>query len=164
MKVSIDGGTAEVFYESETRGVFNPRISPDGERIAFTSYDLATFGKQLHVASLDGAAFGRIEHDIEHNLINGFMWSPDSSELTILTNRGGVQNLWRQPLDGSPATQITDFKSGRIFNFQWAADGRRLLIARGNTTNDLIVIRDSPEDGPAVTRWSKARDTRRQVL
>jgi serine/threonine protein kinase len=164
MKVSIDGGTAEVFYESETRGVFNPRISPDGERIAFTSYDLATFGKQLHVASLDGAAFGRIEHDIEHNLINGFMWSPDSSELTILTNRGGVQNLWRQPLDGGPATQITDFKSGRIFNFQWAPDGRSLLIARGSTTNDLIVIRDSPEDGPAVTRWSKARDTRRQTL
>jgi len=142
MKVAIDGGKPEVFYENEARGVFHPRISPDGKRIAFASYDMATFGKTLHIATIDGANFGKVERDVEYNLINGFVWAPDSRELTILTNRGGSQNLWRQPIDGSAAAPITDFKSGRIFNYQWSSNGKDILIARGSVNNDLILIRD----------------------
>jgi Tol biopolymer transport system component len=142
MKMSINGGAAEEFYEEEGRGIFQPRISPDGKRIAFASYDMATFGKQLHIATIEGGKFGRIEHTIEHNLINAFTWSPNGKDLTILSNRGGVQNLWRQPLDGGPAVPITDFKAGRIFNYQWTHDGKQLMIARGNINNDLILVRD----------------------
>ncbi len=143
MKVSISGGPAELFYEDAAHGVFQPRISPDGKRIAFASYDMTTFAKQLLIATIEGNSFGKIERSIEHNLINGFRWSPDGKGLTILSNRGGVQNLWRQPLDGSPAVPITDFRAGRIFNYQWASDGKQLMISRGNVNNDLILVRDA---------------------
>lgn len=154
MRVSIDGGPAELFYENETRGVFHPRISPDGKRIAFASYDLATFGKQLHIASIENGRLVKIERDIAYELMNGFLWSPDSKELTILSNRNGAQNLWRQPTDGSPATPITDFKAGRIFNYQWSKDGKSLLIARGSVNNDLILIKDNdpPSSVGSLTR------------
>jgi serine/threonine protein kinase len=143
MRVSIDGGPAEVFFQGENIGVFGPKISPDGKRIAFGSYDMATFEKKINVATLDGNAFGKIERVFEYNLINQFGWSPDSKSLTILTNRGGNQNVWRMPINGSPAVAVTDFKSGRIFNFAWAVDGKNLLLSRGNTNNDLIMIRDT---------------------
>jgi eukaryotic-like serine/threonine-protein kinase len=143
MKVSINGGPSELFYEAEGRGVFNPRISPDGKRIAFVSYDLGTFGKQIHIATLDGASIGKIERDLEHGNINGFVWAPNGNELTVVSNRSGTMNLWRQPLDGSAALPITDFKSGRIFNYQWSGDGKSLLIARGTVNADLILIRDN---------------------
>jgi serine/threonine protein kinase/Tol biopolymer transport system component len=143
MKVAINGGPVEVFYEDESRGLFHPRVSPDGRRVAFGSYDMTTFEKRLHVATLDGNSFGKFERDFEYSLINGFSWSPDNKALTLLTNRGGSQNLWRQSIDGSAATPITDFKSGRIFNFGWLTDGKNLILARGNTVNDLLLIRDA---------------------
>lgn len=32
-----------------------------------------------------------------------------------------MRSLWRQPLEGGPPVQITDFKSNVIFDFAWAA-------------------------------------------
>lgn len=155
MKVSIDGGPAELVYSHETQSVFQPRVSPDGSRIAYITYDVNTFEKKLQIATLVGGGFGKIERDLEYNLVERFQWSPDGKALTLLTNRGGVPNLWRQPVDGSQPTPITDFKSGRIFNFVWAADGRSLLIARGNTNNDLIMIRDAGR--ASLTQKSRTR-------
>lgn len=143
MKMSVDGGEAESFYENEKWGVYQPRVSPDGKWFAFTSFDLETFDKKLRIASLDGDRVGKVQHELEYNLINQFMWSPDSQSLTILTSRSGTPNIWRQPIDGSAAVPITDFKAGRILNFTWSADGKDLVLARGNTVNDLLLVRDS---------------------
>ena len=143
MKVPVEGGSVEPFYSNDELSIFQPRISPDGKRIAYITYALATFEKKLQVATIENGGFGKVERDIEYNLVERIQWAPDSRSLTVLTNRGGTPNLWRQPLDGSAAVPVTDFKSGRIFNFTWAADGRNLLLARGNTNNDLILIRDA---------------------
>ncbi len=152
MKVPVAGGPAEPFYSAESWSVFQPRISPDGKRLAYTTYDVRSFQKRLFIATIEGEKFGKVEREVEFNLINQFMWSPDSKTLTVLTNRGGAQNIWRQPVDGSAPTQITDFKSGKILNFAWTADGKDLIIARGNTNNDLILIKDTDRtsEGPNV--------------
>ena len=128
-----------------------PRISPDGKRIAYTAYDVKTFQKRLYIATIEDGSFGKVEREIEYNLINQYAWAPDSQALTVLTNRSGVQNIWRQPIDGSTPTQITDFKSGRIMNFTWTADGKELFLVRGNTNNDLILIKDAERNPPGQT-------------
>ena len=69
-------------------------------------------------------------------------WTADSKNLTYVDHRGGVDNLWSQPLDGSPAKQITDFKDSRIFSFDWSHDGR-LLASRGVQTNDVVLITET---------------------
>lgn len=46
-------------------------------------------------------------------------------------------------MDGAAPQPVTDFKTGRIFNFAWAADGKNLYIVRGSTNSDLILIRDA---------------------
>ncbi|MBA2379224.1 MAG: serine/threonine-protein kinase [Blastocatellia bacterium] len=142
MKVSIDGGPVELFYQDEYSGVFMPTVSPDGKRIAFTSFDLRSFEKKLLIASIIEGRFGNIEEEIEYDRVNHYAWAPDSRSLTIATSRGGTQNLWRQPIGGGEAVSITDFKSGRIFCFSWASNGRDLLISRGTINNDLIIVRD----------------------
>ncbi|MDI1241155.1 MAG: protein kinase [bacterium] len=143
MRMPVSGGKAEKFYDAPGLSVFMPRISPDGQRIAYTAFDVKTFQKKLYIATLEAGAFGKVEQAIEYNLINQYAWSPDGKALTVLTNRSGVQNIWRQPIDGSNPTQITDFKSGRIMNFTWTADGKELFLVRGNTNNDLILIKDT---------------------
>ena len=77
------------------------------------------------------------------NLLGQFFWSPDGKSLAAVSSRGGVPNVWRLPIDGSEPTPITDFKSGRVLNFTWSADGKDLLLARGNSNNDLVMIRDA---------------------
>ncbi|MEP7075020.1 MAG: protein kinase [Acidobacteriota bacterium] len=143
MKVPVDGGDVSPVYASDDFGVFQPRISPDGKHIAFTTFDLKTFAKKLQIASLNGYELGKTETTLDYNLIGQFSWSPDGRSLTVLSSRGGTLNLWRQSVDGSAPTPITNFKTGRVFNFTWAPDGKTMLLARGNTANDLILIRDT---------------------
>lgn len=145
MKVPVEGGAVEPFYEAAEWSVFQPRISHDGKQIAFSTYDIRTFQKKLLIASIDGDSFGKVEKVLEFNLINQFMWSPDSKSLTISTNRGGSSNIWLQPADGSEPTPLTDFRSGKILNYTWSVDGRDLIIARGNINNDLIMIQDAKD-------------------
>jgi len=149
MRMPAAGGTATVFYSDEARGAWGARIAPDGSRIAFTTYDMKTFEKKIVVATLTGNSIGALEREFDYNLVKQIAWAPDSKSLTLLTSRSGVPNLWSQPIDGSPAKPLTDFRAGEIFNFAWTADGKNLLLARGNINNDLILIRDSPRSDRA---------------
>lgn len=143
MKMPITGGQPELFFEDPERNIFGPKLSPDGKYIAFSTYDLKTWDKKLRVASLDGNSFGKFERDLEFNLIGQTLWSPDSKSLTVTSSRGGTQNIWRMPLDGGEWEQMTDFKSGRILNVAWTADGKGMIVARAQTNNDLILVRDA---------------------
>jgi Tol biopolymer transport system component len=155
MKVSVEGNGAPVrFYSEDDRGAWGPRLSRDGSRIAFTTYDLKNFEKKVVVATLNGNSFGQIEREFEYNLINQIQWAPDNKSLIFLTSRAGFPNLWSQPIDGSDAKPLTDFNSGQIFNFTWSNDGKEILLARGTVNNELILIRD------ASNRRNDIADTR----
>jgi hypothetical protein len=53
-----------------------------------------------------------------------------------------VSNLWTQPLAGGPPRPLTDFKTDAIFNYAFAPDGRRLLLSRGRTVINVVLIRN----------------------
>lgn len=143
MKVSLAGGLAEEFYSHADWNSTSPRISPDGKRIAFSTYNVHTWEKKLYIATIEGDKIGKVENALEMNLVNQIQWSPDSKSLTVTSNRSGTHNIWKLPIDGSEAVQMTDFKSGKLLNFNWTGDKTGLIVARGNTNNDLILIRDA---------------------
>ena len=64
-------------------------------------------------------------------------WTPSGDAVTY--RRGA--NIWEQPLDGSPAKQLTRFKSGRISTYAWLPDGK-LLMARREDVTDVVLITD----------------------
>jgi Tol biopolymer transport system component len=142
MKVGVEGGTPTQIWTDEKTAVMYPRLSPDGKRLAFITFDMTTFKKSLRVAAFDGERIGNTEREFDYNLISSFGWSPDGKSLTYLSVEG-IPNLWRLPLDGSKPQPITDFKSGRIFNYAWSRDGKRLFISRGIVNSDLVLIRDA---------------------
>ena len=61
--------------------------------------------------------------------------------------RNGASNVWRQPVDGGPPQQITNFKSGRIFRFAWSRDGKTLICEREAVLNDLALITQPSDAG-----------------
>jgi len=56
--------------------------------------------------------------------------------------RKGVSNIWRLPLEGGQAVQVTNFESDLIFKFDVSYDGKQFALARGTSTADVILISD----------------------
>jgi Tol biopolymer transport system component len=56
------------------------------------------------------------------------------------TTGTGVDNIFVQPLDGSPGRQVTDLTSENISQFQWSPDGKTLAGARVHDTSDVVML------------------------
>jgi Tol biopolymer transport system component len=72
-------------------------------------------------------------------------WTADGKAIVYVDNRGGISNLWSQPVDGGPARQVTFFNTDQIFTFDLAADGKTMVFARGNVSDDVVLIVGNPE-------------------
>jgi DNA-binding winged helix-turn-helix (wHTH) protein/Tol biopolymer transport system component len=114
-------------------------ISPDGKLLAY-AYDeaLPATGTNLAVIPTSGGAplqTFKVPSDV-----SDLRWSPDGQRLQYLLTRSGVTNLWQQPVAGGEPQQFTKFSSGRIFDFDWSADGKQLLLTRGETSSDVVLL------------------------
>jgi hypothetical protein len=128
---TTDGGEPAIVQ----RDAHDQRVSPDSQFLA------------AHTRSNDSS-----EHFVVFSMKDGslirkfpgatanFQWDRTSTALIHSRGAGNVDNLWRAPIDGQPATQITHFSSDHIFSFSISSDGR-LAIARGETDNDVVVLR-----------------------
>jgi serine/threonine protein kinase len=74
---------------------------------------------------------------------NAFHFSPDGKALAMLIEEKGVDNIWLQPLDGSPGRVITNFKSQWILDFRWSADGKQLAVLRMDDAGDVVLLHDT---------------------
>jgi eukaryotic-like serine/threonine-protein kinase len=148
-KLSVDGGDP---VELISRGgVRYPQVSPDGTLLAYFADDEKTHRQTITVVRFDNGTLVRsFELPItsapslyDRLFYHGFHWSPDGRGLVYIDTFAGVSNLWRQPLDGGQAIQLTNFTSGRIFNFAYSRDGRQIAFARGNQTSDAVLISEA---------------------
>jgi Tol biopolymer transport system component len=141
MKVSIDGGKPERISEELAAGGFD--ISPDSKTIAFAVFGhLGEHVEKLTLVSVDSNQVSKTL-DFERPRSGPIRFSRDAKAVIYPFRHGGVDDLWLQPLDGSPGKQITDFKSDYIIDFHWSFDGSKLGLIRGHTDSDVVLIRDS---------------------
>jgi Tol biopolymer transport system component len=67
-------------------------------------------------------------------------WSPDGRAVAYF--EPAADNIWMQPLDGTPRYPLTNFTDGRtIADFAWSSDGKHLAVARSLVTNDIVLFR-----------------------
>ena len=117
------------------------QVSPDGKLLAYTAWG-ATISSPavLTVVPFDGGE-PLYRFDLPAAAA-WFRWAPEGKALDYSLTRGGVSNIWRQPLAGGPPKQVTNFKSEQIFSFDWSHDGKQLALARGTRSHDAILIGD----------------------
>jgi serine/threonine protein kinase/Tol biopolymer transport system component len=121
---------------------WSPRISPDGKLLAYVAvFQDTSKPPRLQIASFPD---GRVVHEFpwEASTQRDPHWTPDSKAIQHAVPRNGAYNIWEQKLTGGPEKQITHFKSGRIFNFEWSPDGRYLAMTRGSLTREVTMIRN----------------------
>jgi len=117
-------------------------ISPDGKLTAYIPPGGQGKGKRIAVSPSGGGDPVRV-FDLPPSAVPRRMrWSPDGRALTYVVNRGGVSNIWSQPIEGGPPRQLTDFEAEMIHAFAWSRDGKQLALARGTMTRDVVLIKD----------------------
>jgi Tol biopolymer transport system component len=141
-KVPVDGGSPVQLTETFANA---PAVSSDGKLIAYFYYDERAEKKTkvVIISSEGGSAVKVLDYTPAPPPNVGLQWSPDDSSIIYQDGRQGGANLWRLPLNGTAARQLTDFKSEQIWNFYFTRDGRQLVCARGTTTSDVVMISET---------------------
>ncbi|MGH9844049.1 MAG: protein kinase domain-containing protein [Blastocatellia bacterium] len=137
-KVSSSGGAPETLIAGRA---WRAVVAPDGTKIACNYLDETTAGWRLAVLPTSGGAPTAV-FDAPGSMHRVVQWTPDGAGLAFIVTRGGVSNLWSQPISGGPPAQFTDFKTDRIFNFAWSRDGERLALAHGWESSDVALIQN----------------------
>ncbi|MDT7602228.1 MAG: hypothetical protein QOF61_225 [Acidobacteriota bacterium] len=137
-KVSLDGGEATQLTKALL--VESPVVSPDGKLIACYHFSepLAT-PKLAFVSFADGALVKEIALAAPY-AASEIRWTPEGRAVVFVSMNRGVSNFWLQPLDGTPARQITTFNADRIFRFDLSRDGQ-FIYERGTNISDAVFIR-----------------------
>ena len=121
-------------------------ISPDGKTLAYLIEELNPDGQSgiAKVALLDLATLTSPRLlNADPRISSGVKFTPDGKAVAYNVREKGVDNIWVQPLDGSPGRQITKFDSEQILSFHWSPDGKNLGIVRGHTDSDVVLLQES---------------------
>jgi Tol biopolymer transport system component len=142
-RLAPEGGSpAEVAQVLGDAAVGNLAISPDGRLLAYAfetykpvpSIKMAVFsvegGAPLRLLQVPGEYYGQMT----------LSWSANGKALQYLLTKNGATNLWEQPLEDGKLKQLTNFADGEIFGFNWSLDRKQLLLTRGSTTSDVVLM------------------------
>lgn len=142
-KVPIDGGTPQMITDGLA---IRATISPDGQLIAFWYNDQKQESRWLLkvIQFESGSTYKTFEvaPTVAVNWDTPLHWTPDGKFLTYVDHRGGIDNVWGQPIDGGAAKQLTNFEDSLILSFDWMKDGS-LVASRGVIVSDVVLIEDA---------------------
>ena len=139
-KVSIDGGPPVDL----ARGILGRGlVSPDGTRVAYskTEGQGANTKVKVVIQKIDGGPPLQTIEPPASAIHLG--WSPDGQAVTyVRSTTGSVENLYMQPLDGSPEAQLTHFDSepAQVAEYAWSRDGKKLAITRARYNDTDVVM------------------------
>ena len=147
-KVSLEGGATQKIADLPVFSRIS--ISPDGKLAAFVSQRIGATRETLALVPLDSKEAPRLvdferpraEFVISADL-GPLAFSSDGKAIIYPIRNGDSDNLWLQPLDGSPGKQLTDFKAELIRDFDYSSDGKRLALIRGHRESDVVLIREA---------------------
>jgi len=146
------GEPANLTKVSEGYDQRDPAFSPDGELIAYASYEPEYDGDgvyEIRYMNIFGEPYGQLtdlgvasrEPD----------WSPDGESIVFTAGEGLTRNLYRVSLDGEVQT-VTVFKSGIARQPEFSPDGQRIAFTyRPNVrAADNIYVLTLTDDGPII--------------
>lgn len=131
----IDSGDARTITTEGVRPGGAARVSPDGRRLAYASFDDQ---RRPATAVCD---FPECRSRQIFPLANP-RWMPDSASLSYV-DAATTTNVWIQPTAGGAPRPFTHFPENRlrIASIAWSADGRRVAVGRMTITNDIVLMR-----------------------
>jgi Tol biopolymer transport system component len=136
MRAPIAGGTpARLSPVSGT----NPVLSPDGSRIAYTSFDDTSRKVLVHIMPASGGA-SETSFELPSLASRSIRWTRDGKGISYFETRSGVSNIWVRPLAGGAPRQITLFTEDFMASHDWSPGGRQLAVVRYSAPSDVLLM------------------------
>jgi serine/threonine protein kinase len=150
-QAKLDGsGKGEPIREAAVPNAFildgNAALSADGKVLAYVAEVVNAETQNGHekIALLDlGASAPRLLEADQRIAPAGIQFTPDGKGVAYPIRENGIDNMWIQPLDGSPGHQITNFTSDQIGQFHWSPDGKTLGVTRGHSESDVVLLQEN---------------------
>jgi tricorn protease-like protein len=141
MRVPIDDGNPVAVAKIQEGVLMLMKISPDGNLLAYTSYDASDPKTSLSMSVLRASDGGQV-NTVAGTKIGGwdFYWSPNGKAIDYVSAEDGWMDVWEEPLEGGEPRRITHFGSGQTSDFHWSRDGKRLLVVWGPTSDDVVLL------------------------
>jgi eukaryotic-like serine/threonine-protein kinase len=154
MRLPVDGSSKpEIVPGTEfPRAIIASRhiaISPDGKFLVCALSPTPKPGstataQKLALVPLDAGPEPQVRLiDPDPRLDRLLNFAPDGKALVYPILVNGVENLWLQPLDGSPGRQITNFPADVIDAMHWSPDGKSIGMIRSQTESDVVLLNDT---------------------
>ena len=151
-RVPIEGGVSEMVPGSAIPHGFpysSFSVSPDGKMLVIsikwyeTSSQAGAGKKKIALVQLDAGPkpLTRLL-DPDPRFSGAFpVIAPDGKAVVYPITINGVDNLWVQPLNGSPGRQSTNFPTEEIDSFVYSPNGKSILMVRTHLESDAVILR-----------------------
>ncbi|MGH9400363.1 MAG: TolB family protein, partial [Thermoanaerobaculia bacterium] len=140
----LDRGGKQISSVGEPAVYLNPRLSPDGRRIAVDVTDFSKNGLDVWLYGADGGGaakfvFGPGSHGSP-------VWSPDGKRIAFFSDRKAKNvkgDIWVKPADGGPEEILLENADNNVPE-DWSRDGRFLSVqtipAQGKRTYQVWAL------------------------
>jgi Tol biopolymer transport system component len=113
----------------------NPRISPDGKRVAVNIIDSQTGNMDIWIYESSGGIATRFTSDPAFDVLP--IWSPDGRQIIFDTTREGRQNLYQKSSSGVDSEKPILQSQRTSYPTDWSLDGRFVLYGVFDASTNL---------------------------
>jgi len=121
--------SVEAFLEIPV--LHGPVVSPDGTKVVYkrTQRSVAEDKRTTQLWIAESKREGGRQLTWDDGGASSPAWRPDGA-LSYLSSRGGSNQVWINPLDGTEPRPITDLEQG-VGRYWWSPDGTQLAVIAG---------------------------------
>ena len=124
---------------------YSPDISPDGSRVAYSTFRHSTgvlwdrkHNLEIATSRPDGTGVKRLTSNEYRD--QAPVWSPDGSRIAFLSRRGeSTRGVYTMAADGSDVKRIADGDDDFSFLPVWSPDGRHIALTRSGGPRNFYV-------------------------
>lgn len=141
-------GKMEPMGSIDKKAYFSPRISPDGQKVAFSTLGM---NADVWVCDFIRSTLTKLTSDGRSNFL---CWTPDGTRITFDYSTAGIFNLFWMPWDSSGPIESLTISSISQSPGSWSPDGRFLAYVEGlhgSDSNIFIFRKDDQKSVPFIS-------------
>ena len=139
----------------EPRNFSTPKLSPDGKRLAITTWDPR---RATWVLDLERNILEKVNIDAESSTL---IVSPDGKSIAVGSTADGAMNLYLMPSDGSPQLKRLTPSDNIQIPASWSADSEWIIYVEEatDTRNDIWALPLDNDERPHLVRGTQYDET-----